>query len=92
MDKLFQGECRHRLRGPDARLTGGEERTHGPCFVREFGNETIVCVFYFSHKPTQHDIRTDRTAVLLHGHGFDAELQQRILFLPAAGAAFLRLE
>ena len=85
----FRRECRPLIKGSLQSIEARDDVLH---FVREFGNETVVCLFNFSKQPIQYDIQTDRTAVMLHGHGFDATLQERTLFLPAAGAAYLRLE
>jgi len=60
-------------------------------FIREYGNETLCCVFNFGAESVEHTILSDRELMLLTGYGFDASLKDGTLNLPAYSAAYVQM-
>lgn len=60
-------------------------------FVREYGNETLYCVFNLGADSAQHKIASDRELMLLSGCEFDVSLESGLVNLSPYSAAYVQL-
>ena len=60
-------------------------------FTRQYGNETLLCVFNVSSNAAQYQVDYDRELMLLDGGGFNVSIQAGLIKLAPYSAAYVQL-
>lgn len=58
-------------------------------FIREYGNETLYCVFNLGTVAIEQQIVSDRMLMLVDGQNFDVSLESGTVRLPSCSAAYV---